>query len=292
MFDGSATARSTEAWSRTSQTMSAPAGPARRPWRRARRSFGRRSRVPIPPGGAGDDDSLHAITYSVGSKRAVRRRKRHVQSGHRSGCCPSRPGTSSRSRSSRRSPACAAGPPRWRRPRPRAAPRRGRAVAHRLQRVHHVGDLGLDHVDHRAVPEPGVRAEQDEEVREARHGEPMWARGEPSQASASETPSRPRTSRPTGMSMMWKPVPKISASTSSSRPSAGHDRARAHLAHAVGHQLHVGAPQRGVPVVGRQDALAAEGVVGRRRAISSGSRSERSRCLRATASSSFIPAAA
>ena len=48
--------------------------------------------------------------------------------------------------------------------------------------------------------------------------EPRCARGEPSQTSASVRPSRPRTIRPTGMSSTWNPVPKTSASTSSSRP--------------------------------------------------------------------------
>ena len=46
----------------------------------------------------------------------------------------------------------------------------GAAPAHLLQRRGHVGHLGLDHVDHRAVPEAGVRAEQHEQVREAGDG--------------------------------------------------------------------------------------------------------------------------
>ena len=41
---------------------------------------------------------------------------------------------------------------------------------HRAQRVDHVGELRLDHVDHRAVPEPGVGPEQQEQVREAGDG--------------------------------------------------------------------------------------------------------------------------
>ena len=44
---------------------------------------------------------------------------------------------------------------------------RGAAPAHHAQRVDHVVDLGLDHVDHRAVAQAGVGPEQHEQVREA-----------------------------------------------------------------------------------------------------------------------------
>ena len=93
---------------------------------------------------------------------------------------------------------------------------------------------------------------------------PRWARGLPSQWSARQRPSRPRTIRPTGMSTTWKPVPNTSASTSISRPRGEHDRVLADLLDAVGHQLDVVAGERRIPVVGRQDPLAADRVVGRR----------------------------
>ena len=108
----------------------------------------------------------------------------------------------------------------------------------------------------------------------------MWACGEPSQASASETPPRPRTSRPIGMSTTWKPVPKISASTSSSRPSpVTIDRARTSRTPLVtsstferrsaGYQSLDGR-MRLQPRCSRASCAA----------ISPGSRSERSRCRR------------
>ena len=49
---------------------------------------------------------------------------------------------------------------------------------------------------------------------------PRCACGLPSQASASERPSRPRTRSAAGMSVTWKPVPKMIVSTSRSVPSA------------------------------------------------------------------------
>ena len=94
--------------------------------------------------------------------------------------------------------------------------------------------------------------------------QPRCAWGEPSQTSARLCPSRPRTSRPTGMSRTWKPVPKISASTSSSRPDSQHDRVRPDRRDRVGHELDVVARERRIPLVRGQDALAAERVVGRR----------------------------
>ena len=66
------------------------------------------------------------------------------------------------------------------------------------------------------------------------------------------------------MSATWKPVPKISASTSISRPSAGTTECSRTSSDAVGVQLDVVARERRIPVVGGQDALAADGVVGRR----------------------------
>ena len=59
-------------------------------------------------------------------------------------------------------------------------------------------------------------------------------------------------------------MPKSSASTSSSTPAGGRRPALADLADALGDQLDVLARERRIPVVGRQDALAAERVVGRR----------------------------
>ena len=48
---------------------------------------------------------------------------------------------------------------------------------------------------------------------------PRCAFGLPSQTSSSVLPPGPRTIRPTGMSVTWKPVPKMIASTSRSSPS-------------------------------------------------------------------------
>ena len=48
----------------------------------------------------------------------------------------------------------------------------------------------------------------------------MCACGLPSHTSASERPSRPRTRSAAGMSVTWKPVPKMMVSTSRSVPSA------------------------------------------------------------------------
>ena len=92
---------------------------------------------------------------------------------------------------------------------------------------------------------------------------PRWACGLPSQTSASERPSRPRTRSAAGMSVTWKPVPKMIVSTSRSVPSARHDRARADLADGVGDDLDVLAPERRQVVVGDEHALAAH-AVGRR----------------------------
>ncbi len=46
-----------------------------------------------------------------------------------------------------------------------------RHVSNALDRSHEVADLGLDHQHHRAVAERRVRTEQQEGVREPRHGE-------------------------------------------------------------------------------------------------------------------------
>jgi len=129
----------------------------------------------------------------------------------------------------------------------------------------HERELGLEHVDHRAVPEPQCFGPS----RMNRFGkpgtvQPRCARGLPSQTSASVRPSRPRTIWPTGMSTTWKPVPKTIASTLALGPVRGHHRALADLGHRAGDELDVVARERRVPVVGRQDALATEPVVGRR----------------------------
>ena len=120
---------------------------------------------------------------------------------------------------------------------------------------------------------------------------PRCACGEPSQTSASVRPSRPRTIRPIGMSRTWKPVPNSSASTSISRPPVVTiERSRTSATPSVISSTFV-ARERGIPVVGRQDALAADRVVRRRRARSAPGRSSaRSRCGLATRSSSFIAA--
>ena len=81
--------------------------------------------------------------------------------------------------------------------------------------------------------------------------------------SDSRRPSLPRRCCEAGMSVTWKPVPRISESTAPLGAVGGDDRVRLDLLDAVGHQLDVGLADRGVPVVGRQDALAAEGVVRR-----------------------------
>ena len=152
-------------------------GRARRSRCRRRAGRGRRPRALLaqqldrraadPAGGAGDEDLMRART-PPGLKRAVRCRKRHVQSGHSVGLLPWA------SRYQLVQPVFQTVPcmRRWTSAWKRSSTSGDlddvrAALVHRAQRVHHVGDLGLDHVDHRAVPEAGVRAEQDEEVREA-----------------------------------------------------------------------------------------------------------------------------
>ena len=66
--------------------------------------------------------------------------------------------------------------------------------------------------------------------------------------------------------MTWKPVATMIASTSRTVPSARDDRVRADLGDAVGDQVDVVAGERRVLVVGDQDALAADLLVGRDRA--------------------------
>ena len=147
--------------------------------------------------------------------------------------------------------------------RPRAGPPRPRRRGARIvaQRVHHVGHLGLDHVDHRAVPEPGVRAEQHEQVREAGDGACRGGRAgcPPSTRRACGRRGRGR-SRATGMSVTWKPVPKMIASTSMLLARLGDDRVLADLGDAVGDELDVVAAERRIPLVRGQDPLAADRV--------------------------------
>ena len=153
--------------------------------RRARRARAARAAAaaPMPPARAGDQHArAHAVTGSPDRRRWRQLVVGRVEAPPRGGgsatssratasrCGRCRRGTSSRSRCSRpcpRMPALELGVEALLRPRARTSTVVGAVRAHVPQRVQHVGDLRLDHVDHRAVPEPGVRAEQQEQVREA-----------------------------------------------------------------------------------------------------------------------------
>ena len=105
---------------------------------------------------------------------------------------------------------------------------------------------------------------QQEQVREAgdRRAQ-VRARAALPRARASERPSRPRTRSAIGMSVTWKPVPKMIVSTSCSVPSpVTIECGRTSRMPSV-HDLDVGLRERRVVVVGDQDALAAHRVVGR-----------------------------
>ena len=110
------------------------------------------------------------------------------------------------------------------------------------QRGQHVRDLRLDHVDHRAVPEPGVRAEQEEQVREAgdRRSPGTRAGCRARRRRAACRRARGRGGRP-GCRSTWKPVPNTIASTCALDAVGVDDRVRAHLPHAGGDELDVSA---------------------------------------------------
>jgi len=65
------------------------------------------------------------------------------------------------------------------------------------------------------------------------------------------------------MSVTWKPVAKMIVSTSCSVPSARTTRPGPHLGQPGGDEVDVGLRQRRQVVVGDQDPLAADAVVGR-----------------------------
>ena len=95
------------------------------------------------------------------------------------------------------------------------------------------------------MSEAGVGAEQEEEVGEAVDGEAeVRARAAVPDVSSSVRPSRPRTWRPNGISVTWKPVPQMMASTGRSRPSAVTMPRARDLGDGVGDDLDVGLRQR------------------------------------------------
>ena len=122
-----------------------------------------------------------------------------------------------------------------------AWPRRAGAVAASAATTYRI--CGSIMKTMRGVAEAGVRPDQQEQVREARR---RWCRDGP----ACRCPARPRRgwrrpaprSQPAiGMSVTWKPVPKMIASTSCSRAVGADDGVAAHLAgQAGGDDLDVG----------------------------------------------------
>ena len=142
--------------------------------------------------------------------------------------------------------------------------RLGAAAAHVPQRRHHVGDLGLDHVDHRAVPEPGVRAEQEEQVREAGDG-----RAEV-RARAAVPDVVEQHAAAAAHALGGRDVGDVEAGAEDDRVDrpldavGADDRAFARTSRTpLGDELDVRLAERAVPAVGRQDPLAADRVVGR-----------------------------
>ena len=89
------------------------------------------------------------------------------------------------------------------------------------QGVDEVVDLRLDHEDHRAVAQAGVRPDQEEQVREAGDGRALVGLLPVSASSArpSDSPSAPKMRSKAGESVTWKPVATTIASTSRSTPS-------------------------------------------------------------------------
>ena len=86
--------------------------------------------------------------------------------------------------------------------------------AHVAQRREQVVELALDHADHRGVAEPGVRAEQEEQVGEAGDRRAPVARAcSAVHASARRAPVAAADQSATGGSVTWKPVPKMIVST-------------------------------------------------------------------------------
>ena len=94
---------------------------------------------------------------------------------------------------------------------------------------------------------------------------PLWACGLPSQDSRSVLPRRRSgRARDEGISVTWKPVEKISASTSRYGAVLEVIELGPDLLDARGDQLDVVLGERRIPLVRRQDPLAADRVVGRR----------------------------
>ena len=92
---------------------------------------------------------------------------------------------------------------------------------------------------------------------------PLYACMLPFQVSVSVRPSRPVTRSAIGTSVTWKPVPKMIVSTSRSLPSSATTERGRTSVRPPGHDLDVRLRQRRIPLVGRQDALAADAVVRR-----------------------------
>ena len=184
--------------------------------------------LPERPGERRPERGVVAVAVDVVARAAARDPDRAVASSRRARRC--------------RRPAPRGGP------RARAAPRR----AHRLQRVEHVVDLRLDHEHDRGVAETGVRADEEEQVREARR---RWCPGRPACVPSQARRAcgrRGRACDPTiGMSVTWKPVPKMIVSTSRSLAVGGDDRVRPDLGDRVGDHLDVRLRERRVPVVRR-----------------------------------------
>ena len=65
-----------------------PAGPGSRSHLIAAAAQAVQTQLTTDPAARSGEDDPHATTYSLGSKRAVRRRKRHVQSGQSVGLLP------------------------------------------------------------------------------------------------------------------------------------------------------------------------------------------------------------
>ena len=129
-----------------------------------------------------------------------------------------------------------------------------------------VVELGLDHEDDRVVARGRCSARRGGRGSGSRRRScPRWACMLPSQSSASvRAVARRGDARAIGESVTWKPVPKMIVSTSRSVPSARDDRVRrAPRAMPSVTTSTLGCVERRVVVVGDQDALAADRVVGR-----------------------------
>ena len=138
------------------------------------------------------------------------------------------------------------------------------APVHLLDRGERVVHVRLGGEDDRVVAAGAVRARRAGRGWGSRRSSvPRYARGLPCQASPSVRPPRPRTRAKAGLSWTLKPVPRMIVSISRSAAVGGHDRARAHLADRVGHDLGVRRGERGVVAVRHRDPLAAERVVRR-----------------------------